>query len=180
MNKSVQIFTGVVAVLAVSACTTPRYAYHAVYTLTGCDEAITTENVAEGLAKNGFYRNVDRKGPYSVFHKPNIVKKGPMAVDPYENQSGELAVAVCNPRSQLSAALKERTTLVLTEEWLSCKNKKDCTEQDQKFIKKLAENWKCQVQERSGHSQSWKLEERQDWTADTCQQITTQLSLSAR
>jgi hypothetical protein len=150
----------------VAACTTPRYAYHSVYKLTGCGKRLNREAVAESLVRRGYLHSSDRKGPYDIYHRPDIIKKGPLAQEPYEDRAGDMAVAVCSGMTE---------NYVLTEEWRSCKDRKDCTAEDQRVIRKLADDWSCQVSEKSAHSKSWNLEDRQDWTKDSCSFIATNL-----
>lgn len=149
------------------SCAQKRYAYHSVYKLSGCGKAPNRETVAQDLARRGYLHSADIKGPYDLYHKPEIVKKGAFAQEPYEDRAGDFAVAVCSGGPE---------NYVLTEEMRSCKDRKDCTAENQRDLRKLAEDWGCQVSERSGHSEAWKLEDRQDWNKDTCSFITTNLS----
>lgn len=150
------------------ACTTPKYAYHAVFKLTGCGRTLSREEVARALVRKGYLKSSEIHGPYDVFHEPKIVEKGVMAQEPYEDKAGDMAVAVCAGGSE---------NYIVTEEWTHCQGQKDCTVENQRDLRKLAEEWGCQVSERSSHSLSWKLEDRQDWTKDSCSLITTQLTL---
>lgn len=149
-------------------CATPRYAYHSAYKLTSCGQTISRDKVARELAKRGYLHLADVKGPYDVFHKPEIVQKGPLAQEPFEDKAGDFAVAVCAAGAE---------NYVVTEEWRSCKDRKDCTAENQRDLRKLAEDWGCQVAERSSHSESFKLEDRQDWTKDSCSFIVSNLTL---
>lgn len=150
-----------------AACSTPKYTLHTAYKLTGCGQVIDRARVAEALVKRGYLRSSEARGPYEVFHKPNIAKKGSMATEPFEDRAGDIAVAACPATSE---------QYLLVEEWRSCKDRKDCTAENQKELRALAEQWGCQVSERSAHSESWKLENRQDWTKESCSFIATNLS----
>ncbi|MBI3557037.1 MAG: hypothetical protein HY074_12300 [Deltaproteobacteria bacterium] len=119
------------------------------------------------LLRRGYVHFAEVKGPYDVFHRPDIIKKGALAVEPYEDRAGDIAVAVCSGGA---------ANYLLTEEWTGCKDRKDCTIENQKDVRKLAEDWGCRVSERAGHSERWKLEDRQDWTKETCSAISTNLT----
>ena len=147
-------------------CAQPRYALHTAYKLTGCGQVVSREKVAEGLAKRGYLRSVESKGPYVIFRKPKIVEKSKFATEKYEDVAGDIAVAVCPASSE---------QYLVVEEWKSCEKVKDCTKENQKELRVIAEQWGCQVSERSGHSESWKLEDRQDWTTESCSFIATNL-----
>jgi hypothetical protein len=152
---------------AAVACTQPRYAYHSVYKLSSCGKQITRDAIAESLVRKGYLHASDHKGPYDIFHKPEIATKGPLAAERYEDRAGDIAVAVCGGSGE---------SYLMTEEWRGCKDKKDCTAENQRDVKRLAEEWGCQVSEKAGHSESWKLEERQDWTKDSCALIATSIT----
>jgi hypothetical protein len=111
-------------------------------------------------------RSSDQKGPYDIYHLPQIIKKGALAQEPYEDRAGDMAVAVCQGGSE---------SYILAEEWRSCKDHKDCTAENQRDLRKLAEGWGCQVSEKSSHSKAWSLDERQDWTKESCSFIVTNL-----
>lgn len=168
MRKSIFQMAMSFGLLAVAtACSTPKYAYHSVYKLDGCGQAVSRDKLVQELVRRGYLHSPDTKGPYDIFHKPEIVKKGALAAEPFEDKAGDIAVAVCAGGSE---------TYVMTEEWRSCAKKKDCTKENQRDLRKLAEDWGCKVSERSGHSESWKLEDRQDWTKESCSFIATQLT----
>ncbi|MEW6057267.1 MAG: hypothetical protein AB1540_11715 [Bdellovibrionota bacterium] len=156
----------VLASVLLSSCATPKYTYHSVYKLSGCGKQVTRENLAQALIHKGYLKSSQIKGPYEIFKRPEIVKKGPLAAEPYEDRSGEIAIAVCPGGSE---------SYILVEEWQGCKDRKDCTEKDQRDLRRVAEDWACQVSEKSGRSKSWKLEERQDWTKESCSFIATNL-----
>lgn len=153
--------------LAVSfGCAQPRYALHTAYRLTGCGQVIDRAKLGEGLIRRGYLRSSEPRGPYEIFRKPVIVKKGALAAEPYEDRAGDIAVAVCPAASE---------QFILVEEWTSCKGRKDCTKENQKELRALVEQWGCTVSEKSAHSESWKLEDRQDWTKESCSFIATNL-----
>jgi hypothetical protein len=160
-------FLGVLLVGAVAGCTQPRYAYHTSYELKGCTQPLTRDIAVRALVRAGYFHSAETKGPLDIYHKPEIEKKGPLAQEPYEDKAGDFAVALCT---------SNKGTFLVAEEWTACKDRKDCTAQDQRDLRKLAEGWGCQVTERSGHSEGWKLDERQDWVADSCASIVSQLT----
>lgn len=164
--RPAKILLAVLALGAGAGCTTPRYALHTAYRLTGCGQVIDRAKLGEGLIRRGYVRSSEPRGPYEIFHKADIVKKGKLAAEPYEDRAGDIAVAVC------PAAAEQ---FILVEEWTSCKGRKDCTKENQKELRALAEQWGCQVSEKSAHSESWKLEDRQDWTKESCSFIATNL-----
>ena len=155
------------ASFAAASCVTQRFAYHSTYKLEGCSRVPTRSDLNEELIRRGYVHLADVKGPYDVFHHANIIKKGPLATEPYEDRAGDIAVAVCAGPAD---------NYLVTEEWTSCPDRKDCTIENQKELKKLAEDWGCRVSERAGHSESWKLEDRQDWTRESCSSIASKLT----
>lgn len=161
------MFCAAVVLTLTLGCAQPRYALHTAYKLTGCGQVVSGQKVAEGLVKRGYLRASEKKGPYAIFRKPEIVEKGKLATEKHEDRAGDIAVAVCPAASE---------QYVLVEEWKGCEGRKDCTKENQKELRALAEQWGCQVSERSGHSKSWKLEDRQDWTTDSCSFIVTNLT----
>lgn len=166
-NRNPSLALALLSGLVAFGCSTPKYAYHSVYKLTNCGTTLSRERVAEALVKRGYLKSSDRKGPYDIFHKPEITKKGALAREPYEDKAGDIAVAVCAAGSE---------SYLMTEEWRGCKDSKDCTIENQRDLKKMAEEWGCQVSEKAGHSESWKLEDRQDWTKESCSLIATSLT----
>lgn len=154
--------------VVLGGCASSKYSYHSVYKLTDCKNSVSRERVMEELVHRGYLHSAETKGPLDIYHRPSIEKKGRFAQEPYEDKSGDIAVAVCDGGSE---------NFVLTEEWTHCKNNKDCTKENQKDLRKLAEGWGCQVSESSGHSESWNLENRQDWTKESCSAISTKLAL---
>lgn len=170
--KNRQVLSGLaVAAVAVltSACASPKYALHSVYKLTGCGKQISREAVAETLVRKGYLISSERKGPYDIFHKPNIIKKSRMAQEPFEDRAGDMAVAVCAGGSE---------NYIVTEEWRSCEGQnaeKNCTAVNQRELREIAESWACQVSEKSERSKSWKLEDRQDWNKESCSLIVSSL-----
>ena len=153
--------------LVLTGCATPKYALHSVYKLTSCGQEVTRPKVTHELVRRGYLHSSEIQGPYDVFHKPEIVQKGKLAVEKFEDRSGDIAVAVCGAGSE---------NYLLTEEWTHCKDRKDCTAENQAEVRKLAEDWGCQVNERSGHSESWKLESHQDWNKESCTFIISKLT----
>lgn len=149
-----------------SACATTKYAYHGVFKLTSCGQPVNRSRLTEALVRRGYLHSSEIKGPYDIFHRPEIVKKGAMAQEPYADEAGDIAVAVCGGTSE---------NYIVTEEWRGCKNRKDCTAQNQNDLRRLSEDWGCQLSERTSHSESWKLEDRQDWTKESCSFIATSL-----
>lgn len=163
-----KIFALVLGALVVGVgCAQPKYALHTAYKLTGCGQVIDRTKMAESLVRRGYLRSSDPKGPYEIFHKSEIVAKSKMSSEPFEDRAGEIAVAVCPASSE---------QYVVIEEWKGCDGRKDCTAENQKELRALAVQWGCQVSERSGHSESWKLEDRQDWTKESCSFIATNLT----
>ena len=164
MNKNYLIML----VFFCSGCVAPRYAYHSMYSLDQCKEALSREAVAEMLVADGFLKASEPKGSYDVFHKPEIEKSRFLAVEPFVDKAGEIAVATCSSPSKPA---------VLIEEWKSCENEKYCTKNQQSQIQQLIEKkWGCHVEAKTGSSLVWKLEERQDWTAQRCATIVSELN----
>jgi len=172
IKENRQAFSGLVVLaiaLVTSACSSPKYALHSVYKLTGCGKQLGRDVVAESLVRRGYLLSAERKGPYDIFHKPNIVKKGRLAQEPFEDRAGDLAVAVCAGGSE---------NYIVTEEWRSCEGSnadKNCTAVNQRELREIAESWACQVSEKSERSKSWKLEDRQDWNKESCSLIVSSL-----
>lgn len=153
------------------ACTAPRYAYHSNYKLSDCGTQITRNRVVESLMGRGYLRSSESRGPYDVLHKPNIVKKGALAQEPYEDRAGDIGVAVCGGGSE---------SYIIAEELRSCDYRnapKDCTKESQEELRKIAEELGCKVEEKAGRSRAWDLEDRQDWTRETCAFIANNLDL---
>jgi len=168
-NGTREIIGSLFLIMVALACTAPRYAYHSNYKLTGCGTQITRERIVDTLMRRGFLRSSETKGPYDVFHKPSIVKKGSLAREPYEDQGGDIGVAVCGGGSE---------SYIISEELRSCTYRnapKDCTKENQQELRKIAEELGCQVEEKAGHSRAWNLEDRQDWTRESCSFIATNL-----
>lgn len=163
-----RILFGIILSMGLGAgCAQPKYALHTAYRLSGCGQVLDRAKVAEGLVKRGYLRSSEPRGPYEIFHKPEIMKKGSMSSEPFEDRAGDIAVAACPASSE---------QFLLVEEWKNCKDRKDCTAENQKELRALAEQYGCQVSERSAHSESWKLEDRQDWTKESCSFIATNLT----
>ena len=154
--------------LVVLGCSSPKYAYHSVYTLTSCSREVSRDGLARDLVRRGYLRASDPKGPYDLFRKPDIAKRDKLfASEPYEDRAGEIAVATC---------VKGGESFLVAEEWKGCEGKKDCTEGNRQELKAVAESWGCRVQGHAGHSRSWEIEDRQDWTRESCAQIVSNLA----
>jgi hypothetical protein len=146
---------------------------HSVFKLTACKQAIQRGQLAIGLVKKGFSIKADPKGVYDLFHKPEIMRKSALSQEAYVDKAGDIAVGVCAPQKELQ--------YVLVEEWVndglsSCKDK-GCTMGNQKEVKALLESWGCAVEERTGTSSRWSLEDRQDWNNETCPSIVEGLEI---
>lgn len=161
------ILSAVAMSACLSGCTATKYAYHSAYTLRACGDTVSRQKLVTGLVQRGYLHSSDVRGPYDVFRKPEIIKKGVLAQEPYEDKSGQIAVAICAGDAE---------HYLITEEWQGCDGRKDCTAENQRDVRRMAETWGCQVAERSGHSESWKLENRQDWTEESCRRIADSLS----
>ena len=122
-------FALTVLAAAAAGCTTPRYAYHSSYELSACSPGLTRDKVAQALVRLGYVHAAEQHGPLDIYHRPDIVKKGPLAQEPYEDKAGDFAVAVCPGTSE---------SYLVSEEWTSCKNHKDCTAENQRDLRKLA------------------------------------------
>jgi hypothetical protein len=166
-------FLGIFLLLNLSlGCATHKTAFHSVYKVSDCTTPVTRDQLALVLLHRGYLRSSERAGPYDVFHKPDLFKKGFLSTEPYEERAGNIGVAVCS---------SSPTSYVVAEELKSCdatQADRDCTRKNQMELKAVAESWGCKnIEVDSSHSRVWKLESRQDWTKESCAEISKTLPL---
>jgi hypothetical protein len=136
-----------------------------------CAGPVGEEALTKLLLSKGFLKATEKKGPYIIFKKANIIKKSPFASSVYEDLSRPFGIAVCTNPNELYLAI---------EEFNDCKENhcvKNYTVENQDQVVSELKSLQCKVNASQTRSESWKLEDRQDYNVQTCGEIMKGLSL---